>query len=327
MSACKSLLILFVVGLVAFQPGQALKCYICDPRNNNTCNIENLQPQTCPSQPNVNTTTTQSTTTQSTTTQNTTTTTSRTPSISEIPTSSESTSSGSTTTEGTTTEGTTTESTTTESTTTESTTTESTTTESTTTEGTTTESTTTEGTTTESTTAESTSTESTTTEGTTTESTTTEGTTTESTATESTSTESTTSGETTTSAETTSTTTERPTTTTTEQSIPSESKISAPKLGKNEGGIVNFSSRRQRRSLIDQLLREEASNSTVRCFQEEVTVGDTKKTAYGCTNDLDYCKNNKDCKLCNEDGCNSATSNVVFASMILSMAAIVLFAK
>ncbi|KAK9305001.1 hypothetical protein QLX08_003730 [Tetragonisca angustula] len=287
MSACKSLLILFVVGLVAFQPGQALKCYICDPRNNNTCNIENLQPQTCPSQPNVNTTTTQSTTTQSTTTQNTTTTTSRTPSISEIPTSSESTSSGSTTTEGTTTE-------------------------STTTEGTTTESTTTEGTTTESTTAESTSTESTTTE---------------STATESTSTESTTSGETTTSAETTSTTTERPTTTTTEQSIPSESKISAPKLGKNEGGIVNFSSRRQRRSLIDQLLREEASNSTVRCFQEEVTVGDTKKTAYGCTNDLDYCKNNKDCKLCNEDGCNSATSNVVFASMILSMAAIVLFAK
>ncbi|KAK9305003.1 hypothetical protein QLX08_003730 [Tetragonisca angustula] len=287
MSACKSLLILFVVGLVAFQPGQALKCYICDPRNNNTCNIENLQPQTCPSQPNVNTTTTQSTTTQSTTTQNTTTTTSRTPSISEIPTSSESTSSGSTTTEGTTTEGTTTESTTTESTTTESTTTESTTTESTTTEGTTTEST----------------------------------------ATESTSTESTTSGETTTSAETTSTTTERPTTTTTEQSIPSESKISAPKLGKNEGGIVNFSSRRQRRSLIDQLLREEASNSTVRCFQEEVTVGDTKKTAYGCTNDLDYCKNNKDCKLCNEDGCNSATSNVVFASMILSMAAIVLFAK
>ncbi|KAK9305021.1 hypothetical protein QLX08_003730 [Tetragonisca angustula] len=307
MSACKSLLILFVVGLVAFQPGQALKCYICDPRNNNTCNIENLQPQTCPSQPNVNTTTTQSTTTQSTTTQNTTTTTSRTPSISEIPTSSESTSSGSTTTEGTTTEGTTTESTTTESTTTESTTTESTTTESTT--------------------AESTSTESTTTEGTTTESTTTEGTTTESTATESTSTESTTSGETTTSAETTSTTTERPTTTTTEQSIPSESKISAPKLGKNEGGIVNFSSRRQRRSLIDQLLREEASNSTVRCFQEEVTVGDTKKTAYGCTNDLDYCKNNKDCKLCNEDGCNSATSNVVFASMILSMAAIVLFAK
>ncbi|KAK9305002.1 hypothetical protein QLX08_003730 [Tetragonisca angustula] len=312
MSACKSLLILFVVGLVAFQPGQALKCYICDPRNNNTCNIENLQPQTCPSQPNVNTTTTQSTTTQSTTTQNTTTTTSRTPSISEIPTSSESTSSGSTTTEGTTTEGTTTESTTTEGTTTESTTAESTSTESTTTE---------------STTAESTSTESTTTEGTTTESTTTEGTTTESTATESTSTESTTSGETTTSAETTSTTTERPTTTTTEQSIPSESKISAPKLGKNEGGIVNFSSRRQRRSLIDQLLREEASNSTVRCFQEEVTVGDTKKTAYGCTNDLDYCKNNKDCKLCNEDGCNSATSNVVFASMILSMAAIVLFAK
>ncbi|KAK9305017.1 hypothetical protein QLX08_003730 [Tetragonisca angustula] len=307
MSACKSLLILFVVGLVAFQPGQALKCYICDPRNNNTCNIENLQPQTCPSQPNVNTTTTQSTTTQSTTTQNTTTTTSRTPSISEIPTSSESTSSGSTTTEGTTTEGTTTESTTTE--------------------GTTTESTTAESTSTESTTAESTSTESTTTEGTTTESTTTEGTTTESTATESTSTESTTSGETTTSAETTSTTTERPTTTTTEQSIPSESKISAPKLGKNEGGIVNFSSRRQRRSLIDQLLREEASNSTVRCFQEEVTVGDTKKTAYGCTNDLDYCKNNKDCKLCNEDGCNSATSNVVFASMILSMAAIVLFAK
>ncbi|XP_043265078.1 mucin-2-like isoform X1 [Colletes gigas] len=165
------------------------------------------------------------------------------------------------------------------------------TTEEATTETTTTEATTTEATTTEETTTEETTTEASTTEDTTTEASTTEDTTTETSTTEDTTTETSTTEDTTTEAS----TTEASTT---------------------EGSFAAYYARQtNRRSLMDRLspMHPFADETKVYCYSQ------TSKVTRGCSTDEHACSQSDDCKTCTTDECNSATSNIVFTSMIMSL--------
>ncbi|KOC68996.1 Coiled-coil domain-containing protein 170 [Habropoda laboriosa] len=212
----------------------------------------------------------------------------------------------STTTESPETTSTTTESPETTSTTTESPETTSTTTESPETTSTTTESPETTSTTTESPETTSTTTESPETTSTTTESPETTSTTTESPETTSTTTESPeTTSTTTESPETTSTTTESPETTSTTTESPETTSTTTvpPETTSTTTGAqllaVNPINNRQQRNSIESK--------------------DENSTQLGCTDNENYCDQKSGCKLCKEDGCNAATSNVVFTSTIASL--------
>lgn len=58
-------------------------------------------------------------------------------------------------------------------------------------------------------------------------------------------------------------------------------------------------------------------------------VGDKTKTERGCAvgKVADYCNGKDGCKACDSDNCNSATSNIVYTSMIMSLVIVVLFTK
>ncbi|XP_043265088.1 uncharacterized protein LOC122404852 isoform X2 [Colletes gigas] len=130
-----------------------------------------------------------------------------------------------------------------------------------------------------------------TTEEATTETTTTEATTTEATTTEETTTEETTTEDTTTEAS----TTEASTT---------------------EGSFAAYYARQtNRRSLMDRLspMHPFADETKVYCYSQ------TSKVTRGCSTDEHACSQSDDCKTCTTDECNSATSNIVFTSMIMSL--------
>ncbi|XP_043580993.1 cell wall protein DAN4-like [Bombus pyrosoma] len=82
---------------------------------------------------------------------------------------------------------------------------------------------------------------------------------------------------------------------------------------------------RKRRSVIDRFSRiqYDSDNVTYHCYSETVN-GVVSK---GCTAEKDFCKDKDSCNLCETNECNSATSTVVFTSMIFSLALIVLFVR
>ncbi|XP_043265098.1 mucin-2-like isoform X3 [Colletes gigas] len=125
----------------------------------------------------------------------------------------------------------------------------------------------------------------------TTEEATTETTTTEATTTEATTTEETTTEETTTEASTTEDTT-------------TEATFAA-----------YYARQTNRRSLMDRLspMHPFADETKVYCYSQ------TSKVTRGCSTDEHACSQSDDCKTCTTDECNSATSNIVFTSMIMSL--------
>ncbi|XP_031364460.1 cell wall protein RBR3-like [Apis dorsata] len=91
----------------------------------------------------------------------------------------------------------------------------------------------------------------------------------------------------------------------------------------------NNRNERKRRSLLGRFSSEINARSndtdflcyTIKNNQQEIT-------EMGCTTtDANICNNSTNCNVCKEDGCNSATSNAVFASMVFSLSIIIFFMK
>ncbi|XP_017760118.1 PREDICTED: uncharacterized serine-rich protein C215.13-like [Eufriesea mexicana] len=116
--------------------------------------------------------------------------------------------------------------------------------------------------------------------------------------------------------------------------VSSSFSLSPPGKGESDASSdqspSNENVNRKRRSMINPLLQGYQVDTYAeesRCYSIIKTVNGSEVTERGCTESAKFCENKEGCKLCDTDECNNGASNIVFSSMILSMAIIVLFTK
>ncbi|XP_053980883.1 uncharacterized protein LOC128877530 [Hylaeus volcanicus] len=102
-----------------------------------------------------------------------------------------------------------------------------------------------------------------------------------------------------------------------ETTIQTESTTTTPEA--NNTGL------RSRRSILNRFAGIDTLEDGTKyyCFEKS----EDNTTTRGCTSNEHLCGDNKDCKLCDTDRCNSATSTAVYVSMMVSLLVVLFVAK